>query len=263
MKNAIVAVVVIAAAVLGYVVSELRHDEKTDVAVPRQSLDDNADRLAKAKKRIAELERQLEDARRKATEAAKRNAIAQERVLPVGGDRISATGEVVVAGSDVDVIGTLKKHLPEEQFAQATNVLQQMRMKLANRAKSRMDFLRSLDVSGLSDADRKNHEKFMEMMAKREAIVAKMKGVFPDADSLREMVELDMKMRPVAKQARSALVRGVASELGYSGDDAEVIRDTLDGIIDCTTPGGVDSMIDAVDGQPGVSVEMKAVPIAL
>lgn len=259
MKKAIVAVVVIAAAVLGYVVGGMHVGAKPDTTAPSKSVDDSADRLAKAKKRISELERQLDEAKRKAAEAEKRNAVAKERVLPVGG----ATGSVVVAGSDVDVIGELKKHLPDEQFAQATNALQQMRMKLANRAKSRMDFLRSLDVSGLSEADKKNHEKFMDMMAKREAIVAKMKGVFPDANSLREMVELDMKMRPVAKQARSALVRGVASELGYSGDDAEVIRDTLDGIIDCTSPGGIDSMIDAVEGQPDVSVGIQTVPITL
>ena len=46
-------------------------------------------------------------------------------------------------------------------------------------------------------------------------------------------------MGPAAKKERSALVNEVARELGYQGDDAVVVQDTINSIYDCTSGGGL------------------------
>ena len=84
-----------------------------------------------------------------------------------------------------------------------------------------------------------------------------MKGGFPDVTSIQEMVQLEMEMAPVAKKARSALIGQVARELGYQGDDVEVVRDTVNMIYDCTSGGGMGGLGDIMEsagGAPGMSV---------
>jgi len=46
-------------------------------------------------------------------------------------------------------------------------------------------------------------------------------------------------MGPLAKKERSMLVNEMAHDLGYQGDDAEVVRDTINNIYDCTSGGGL------------------------
>ena len=73
----------------------------------------------------------------------------------------------------------------------------------------------------------------------------------------RDMVELEVEMAPVAKKARSALVGQVARELGYQGDDVEVVRDTVNTIFDCTSGGGMGGLGDIMEsagGSPAMSV---------
>ena len=93
-----------------------------------------------------------------------------------------------------------------------------------------------------------------------------MKGGIPDASTIQKLVELEMEMAPVAKKARSALVRQVARDLGYRGDDMEVIHDTINSIFDCTSSGGLGGLGDIMEGaegmpgmsvSPGVNVEVK------
>ena len=84
-----------------------------------------------------------------------------------------------------------------------------------------------------------------------------MKGGLPDMSSIQKMVELEMEMAPVAKKARSALIGQVARELGYQGEDVEVVRDTVNMIFDCTNGGGMAGLGDLMEsagGAPGMSV---------
>ena len=116
-----------------------------------------------------------------------------------------------------------------------------------------MEFLASVNTDGMSDDERKNHERFLKLMERREAIAAKMKGGIPDMSSIQKMVELEMEMAPVAKKARSALVGQVARELGYQGDDVEVVRDTVNTIFDCTSGGGMAGLGDIMESAGGAS----------
>lgn len=213
--------------------------------------------LKKAQARIAELEAKLAKDRNGKTGAVldKMTAKAETKKKDGKGDEIAVT----IDGNNEDVISELKKNLPDEAFVATTNAISKLKRKLADRAKSRMDFLASIDVSQMSKEERENHSKYLEMLEKREAINARMKEkLIPDAETLKEMMTLEMSMHPVAKKERSTLVRSVARELGYAGEDIDVFHDTMFNVFDSTRSGGfgMEDVLDSVDpGEGTISIQ--------
>lgn len=274
MKNVVLVIVLAAcAAVGGFAVGRMgvggaskpaaEEREEPSVEVRRKGSKEDSAELSKARKRIAELERMLAGEREKAKclESASRReedavADAINAKTAQGG---SCEGTTVSVGTNADIVAELKRQLPEEAFVAATNALSGLRAKLAERAKGRMEYLASVDVSQMGKADRENHAKFLKLLKRREATMAKMKGGIPDAKTLEEMVTLDMEMRPVAKAERSALVREIARELGYAGEDADVLHDTLEAVFDCTSSSGLGGIMEAADGQPEISIQTQVI----
>ena len=214
------------------------------------------DKLAKAERRIAELERRLADAEADDFAAPEDATSAQGRVPP------SEDSVVVVGGTNVDIVAELKKNMPEDAFNQATNALARLRERMAAKTRDRLEFLRSVDTSAMTKNERERHAKFIGLVEKREAVQSKMKLGLPDQGTLQELVETQMQMAPLAKEERDALARELARELGYTGGDAEAIRDAVANIFDVTA-SGFDGMMDASEGMPGVEIgtEVQVVPL--
>ena len=223
-------------------------EEQPQPVVKEKVQTDDAKKLAKAQKRIAELERDLADAK---ASAKRVKALALKAENSVSNLLANSTSSVSVM-TNADVEAELKRQLPEDAYHEATNALSRLRAKLAERAKGRYDYISAVDVSHMSKSDRENHKKFLSLLEKREAIRAKATGIIPNPAVLQELVELDMSMQKVAKQERSALVREVVRELGYSGDDVDVVHDTLVNVFDSTSGGGLNSLFEAAsDMVPG------------
>ena len=208
-------------------------------------------RLLEANKRIAQLEKDLAAARRDSTKLEK-DLAAAKLAAEAKPKEPSDAQTVVKLGKDGDIMGELKNKLPNDQFTQVTNAFSQLRSKLEQIRKGRQEYLASVDVSGMSARERDNHKRYMELLAKREAISAKMKGGIPDMGAIQEMVQLGIEMEPAAKEERSTLVRQVARELGYTGDDVEVIHDTMKSIYDCTSGGGLGGLGDISEAMGGL-----------
>ena len=161
--------------------------EPVEAKTETPAVSEDAARLAKAQKRIAELERSLA--------AAKRAAAALKDAKPVKSALAptnSAERVIAVEGDGKDVLDALKGQLSHEEFSQVTNAMTQMRARLAEKAKGRMEFLASINLDGMSADERKNHAKFLELMERREAAAAKMKGGIPDAATIQKLVELEV-----------------------------------------------------------------------
>ena len=254
MKNVIWIVLALAGTAGGFFAGEAwsrRAAAKAAVEEPRPA--DNKDaRLVEAKKRIGELEKDLASARRAAAKSAKDAELARKEAEAA--QKAVAEGipsKVVKVGQDGDILGELKNKLSNDEFSHVTNAFSQLRAKLAKRAKSRQDYLASIDVAGMSARERENHTRFMSLLAKREAAAAKMKGGIPDQDTLQEMVQIGLEMATAAKEERSTLLRQVAREMGYAGDDVEVIHDTMKNIFDCTNAGGLGGIGDIAESFGG------------
>jgi len=226
-----------------------RHSALQAEFAPIAAEDGTKAELAKARDRIVELEARLKAARHDAADKAKSEVaeVAEDK----GRDEKSETA-IEIAG-DADVESQLKKQLTDEQFTQVTNAFAELKARLTQRAKNRYDYLSSVDASKLGAKEKLQHERYLELFAKREAVREKMKNGIPDAGVIEEMVKLGIEMTPLAKQERAMLTRQVAQELGYQGDDVEVFHDTMQQIYDCTNPGGLGGLEDI--GSLGVGVD--------
>ena len=266
--NYIWAAVLVAGIAAGFVVGRRCAGGSDAAEAPRAAVSDDA--LAQAQKRISLLEAELAEAKsdtRRVRKLVARAENAVEKALTEGGKgKKGNEGEVdgisVSVGTNVDVVAEMKRQLPEEAFVAATNALERMKVANAERQKGRREYLASLDVSGLSKKEQENHRRFMELFDRREKAMSKMKGLIPDEKTINELMQIEIQMRPLAKQERKALLGGVVRELGYAGEDGAVIKDTLEGIFDCTSSndfGGLGDLMDGAEAQPGVSIETHVI----
>ena len=235
MKKLAIAIVFIAGAVCGFFGHSLYSGKSA-----AKPADEGATAVTKKKNssRVEELERELAKARGEIARLTKLNEAAEKAVAQALNDKPERP-ENIEFPTNIDFNAEMKKNLSDEQFTAATNAIAGFRARLAARAKGRIDFLSSVDVSRMSAADRENHEKYLALMKQREELMGKNKNGFPDMDTIQKMMEIQMQMGPAAKKERSALVNEVARELGYQGDDAVVVQDTINSIYDCTSGGGL------------------------
>ena len=135
----------------------------------------------------------------------------------------------------------LKKEEPE-RYTQITNSMAQFRRHRLERAQSKIDFLSSIDTSRMSPAMLKVHSDLQDMIEKREAVEEKMRG-FMDMteeerrEAFQEIGEIDGKIRELSRAERDNLLVQTAEALGFQGDDAAEIIDTVKSIYEATDSG--------------------------
>ena len=135
----------------------------------------------------------------------------------------------------------LKKEEPE-RYAQITNSMAQFRRHRLERAQSKIDFLSSIDTSRMSPAMLKVHSDLQDMIARREEIESKMHSIMDMTEEDRhalfgEMRETDERIRELNRFERDNLLVQTAEALGFQGDDAAEIIDTVKSIYEATDSG--------------------------
>jgi hypothetical protein len=254
MKKIVFAILFAVLFAAGFAVGKFTSVKKDQIKTPVSAVDgkEKDNRLSAANAEIAKLKGRI---------ATLQKEVDNNKKVKRAED-LSKSIVLDASNSNGDIMGQLKKNLSKEEFNMATNAMEKLRQRLADKAKGRLAFLESIDTSSLSKAEKENHTQFIELMRRREALVSKMKSAIPDMNTMREMIELDMQMKSVAKKERSALVRQVANELGYTGDDATVIQDMMDNIFDSTNSSPFGGMVDDLSGMGG-SVEVVPQTIML
>ena len=227
-----------------------------------QAVPVNTNELAKANRRIAELEKALAAAERRTTAkpvpAAGRGAPKADG-LP--------KGKSIALDASGDVFDQLKKQLPKEAFGQVTNTLERMRTAQQKRTKGKLEFLSSLDTSWMSAKELETHRKLLKLLTRREEIMAKTKGIIlpTDMQTIQETAMLGMEMGPLAKDERAALIRQTARTLGFKGEEVDTIHDTINDIFNATGSmgplGGISEMIDDIGGGGGAVMAVPKVEV--
>ncbi|MBR3956263.1 MAG: hypothetical protein IKJ89_00230 [Kiritimatiellae bacterium] len=128
------------------------------------------------------------------------------------------------------------------RYAQITNGMAQFRQRRLERAQSKIDFLSSVDTSNMSPGARKTHEDLQDMIARREEIESKMHSIMDMTDDERhalfgEMRETDERIRELNRLERENLLVQTAETLGFVGEDAKEIAETVKGIYEATDSG--------------------------
>ena len=105
-----------------------------------------------------------------------------------------------------------------------------------------MDFLSSIDTSRMSPGMLKVHTDLQDMIEKREAAEEKMRGFMDMTEDERhaafqEMREIDDKIRELNRAERDNLLVQTTEALGFQGEDAAEIIDTVKSIYEATDSG--------------------------
>lgn len=135
----------------------------------------------------------------------------------------------------------IKKEDPE-RYTQMTNGMAQFRRQRLERAQTKMDFLSSIDTSRMSPGMLKVHTDLQDMIEKREAAEEKMRGFMDMTEDERhaafqEMREIDDKIRELNRAERDNLLVQTTEALGFQGEDAAEIIDTVKSIYEATDSG--------------------------
>ena len=177
--------------------------------------------------RIAELERMLADAKAKPKPAT--NEV--EKIAAQDGPRPPR------GGGPREWLENMKKNDPV-RYAQMTNRFEQFRRRRAERQQRNLDFLSSVDTSHMSAAAKKTHVALQEAIALREQLEAKMhQEDLSDAERralFEQMRESERELRSLRRAERDNLFEATANTLGFEGDDAKEIVDTLKEVIEST-----------------------------
>lgn len=196
--------------------------------------------LNRLRRRIEDLEKQL------AAALAATNApvVAQEEPVtnrnPFGWGRRNGppTAEEMRAHME-----EIKKNDPE-RYTQMTNHFAQWRTRRLERAQNQLDLLSSVDTTHMSKGQRKTHEKYQDLIARQEELRELMNPQNEDVTeeqrkaAFEEMRTIGHQLRELAHQERDTLLTQTANALGYTGDAAGEIVDSIKAVYQATESHG-------------------------
>ena len=130
-----------------------------------------------------------------------------------------------------------------ERYASMTNRMAQFRNRMMQRTASKLETRASIDTTGWSKSQIATHEKYQDLIARREElmdIIRHDSGASPqDRESaFSEMRKIGDELRDTSAKERNILLDKTFRELGYSGSDAVEIRETVKTIYSATEEWG-------------------------
>jgi len=230
-----IAAALIAGVAIGYFVkpSEAMAVSEDASYVAKKSVGDKgeASSVKALRKRIAELEKLLVENGTK-SEVAISNAVAEavKNAPPTGRP----------GGNPREWLENIRKTEPA-RYVQMTNRFAQWRARRAEQARTKMDFLSSIDTSRMSAGAKKTHDALQELIARREEIEEQLhQEGLSDADRdklMKEMWSTHHEMQRLNGEERKNLIEETARNLGFSGEDAQEVSATIQDVIQATDGG--------------------------
>lgn len=204
----------------------------------RAPVEDAGDRASvrALRRRVRELEQEVRLAQQDAvdTAVARTNAVAEARP---GGDWFRRGRERMEQ---------LKLEDPE-RYAEITNRMARFRRDRMELAQLRLNYLDSIDTSRMSASAKALHEQLKTVIVQREELEEKFHQEDLPAEErelvMQEMRAKDRQLRALNQGERSNLIRQTVESIGFQGDDAGLIVETINDIIRNTEgrrngPGG-------------------------
>ena len=185
--------------------------------------------LKSLRKRIAELEELLTK-----SGSAVSNAVAEvARIAPEGRDRRDPRAWM-------ENLRRMKTEDPE-RYAQTTNRIARWRRGRAERARSAVEFLSSIDVSRMDAKAQDTHNALQDLIVRRDELDAELQREdLPDGrreEIFKELRETHGEMMRLNGEERGNLIRETAKSLGFGDADADAIADTIQEVIRATDSG--------------------------
>ena len=232
----LIALALLAGVAIGYFAGghgESRPAGKEEPALTRRAIADKGDQatIAALRKEVAALKKALVERNAKAAEMPAKDATA-EKVASQPQNRPPNPREW---------LENLKRTDPA-RYTQMTNRFAQWRQRRAVEARSKIDFLSSIDTSRMSAAARKTHGRLQELIAQREEIEARLHQSEQISDEQRDALMKEMRqtnddIRRLNGEERDNLLAEVSRNLGFEGDEANDFAATIQEVIEATDNG--------------------------
>ncbi len=220
----------------------------TKVKVLRAT-DTSAAEVAALKRRIRELEKALAEKENKVTSEPAEIAMPKqdaEQKPPQPPNRRM--------GDFRNFFKDMAKNDPA-RFTQMTNRMARWQQRRQTETQNRLDMLGSIDTAGMSEAEKATHENLQDALLRREELHQTMQELRKaqvdsktdeESESLgqqmrevgKEMHDLSREIHKMEKAERKTLLNQTMTALGYSGEDAQVITETIQSIYTATGEGG-------------------------
>ena len=126
-----------------------------------------------------------------------------------------------------------------ERYASMTNRMAQFRERMLQSTENRIETLSSINTAGWSKRQIDTHEKYQELLAKREELMELMNPLngasAEDRESaMQEFFKLGRELHDIGEQERNTLLEKTFSGLGYNEPDAAEIIDAVKTIYSTT-----------------------------
>ena len=138
-------------------------------------------------------------------------------------------------------IERMQKEEPE-RYAAMTNRIAQADRRRTERTMGKLDFLSSIDTSRMTPEGKAVHEKLQELIAQREQLEQRRHSLPNMEETERrsyfdELFKTDREIRELSRQERDNLLRQTTDALGFSGNAADEIIETVKEICEATENG--------------------------
>ena len=229
-----IAVALLAGVAIGYFVKDEpipAEEPKAEEIAKRQVADKGEAATVRAlRRRIAELEKLLAEKNGK-SEIAISNAVAEAA---------KARPPAPPQQNWRERMEEMKKNDPA-RYTQMTNRFAQWRRSRSEQARSKIEFLSSVDVSQMSAGAKKTHDALQELIARREGIEQQLQSPdLTDEERGKLMGELHSTHHELMRlndEERNNLFVETARNLGFEGEDAKEISATIQEVIRATDSG--------------------------
>jgi membrane-associated HD superfamily phosphohydrolase len=130
-----------------------------------------------------------------------------------------------------------------ERYASMTNRMAQFRRRMMQRTESKLETLAAIDTTGWSKSQIATHEKYQELIARREELMDIIRHDSGASSQERdaafaELRQIGHELRETSAKERNTLLDKTFQELGYSSSDAKEIRETIKTIYSTTEEWG-------------------------
>jgi len=136
----------------------------------------------------------------------------------------------------------LKEEDPAE-YAARTNRMAQFRARMLQNAENKLETLAAIDTTGWTPQQLETHQRYQELIAKREELMETMRF---DSDATEEqrhaareqMWKLGREIHKASQEERNLLLNKAIREMGFKGNAATEVRETIKTIYSTTQEWG-------------------------
>ena len=209
--------------------------ESSTATVAAASIDANS--VQALQRQVASLQAERDKLRAELTAAQAAQAARAKPTTPVVPTPVTVTTNAARRASFDDRMAQLKTEDPA-RYAEMQKQRDDFRQRLQTQADERAEYLKNVDITGLTDEQRANHEKLLQAVEQARATMAQIATLSPeDAAAARQQMAATMgAVADLYQQERRALLEQAGRAMEYQQDaDIAKFADYIQQICDQTT----------------------------